>query len=61
VTLQQLRRNAGVTAQPSAAIPFQPVRSRQGNRIADEEADGLRLLVVVGACGAFVAALRNSL
>jgi hypothetical protein len=29
VTVQRLRRNAGVTAQPSAATPFQPVRSRQ--------------------------------
>jgi hypothetical protein len=27
--LLRLRRNAGVTAQPSAATPFQPVRSRQ--------------------------------
>ena len=29
VTVQRLRRNAGVTAQPSAATPFQPARSRQ--------------------------------
>ena len=29
VTVQRLHRNAGVTAQPSAATPFQPVRSRQ--------------------------------
>jgi len=29
VTVQQLGSHAGVTAQPSAATPFQPVRSRQ--------------------------------
>ena len=26
---------------------------------ANEDADGLRLLILVGACGAFVAVLRN--
>ena len=29
VTVSRLRRDAGVTAQPSAATPFQPARSRQ--------------------------------
>ena len=32
---------------------------RGGEHIGDEDADGLRLLIVVGASGAFVAALRS--
>jgi hypothetical protein len=35
VTVSRLRRDAGVTAQPSAATPFQPVRSRQAVVAAD--------------------------
>jgi hypothetical protein len=32
---------------------------RGGEHVGDEEADGLRLLILVGACGPFVAVLRN--
>ena len=32
---------------------------RGGEHVGDEEADRLRLLIVVGACGAFVAVPRN--
>jgi hypothetical protein len=33
---------------------------RGGEHVGDEEADGLRPLILVGACGTFVAALRHS-
>jgi hypothetical protein len=32
---------------------------RGGEHVGDEEADRLRLLILVGACGAFVAVLSN--
>jgi hypothetical protein len=32
---------------------------RSGEHVGDEEADGLGLQILVGACGAFVAVLRN--
>jgi hypothetical protein len=39
VTVQRLRRNAGVTAQQSAATSFSAGAVETGNRVADEQAD----------------------
>ena len=36
-----------------------PLADRGGEHVGDEETDGLRLLILVGACGAFVAVLRT--
>jgi hypothetical protein len=36
-----------------------PLADRGGEHVGDEEADGLRLLMLVGAYGAFVAVLPN--
>jgi hypothetical protein len=59
VTVQQLGRHAGVTAQPNGCNTVSAGAVKTGDRIANETADSLRSAVLVGACGAFVAVLRN--
>jgi hypothetical protein len=59
VTVRQLGRYAGVTAQPTGCNTVSAGAVKTGDRIANETADSLRSAVLVGACGAFVAVLRN--
>jgi hypothetical protein len=46
------------TFQQRSVTPL-PLADRGGEHVGDEEADGLRPLILVGACGAFAAVLRN--
>ena len=55
----RLRRNAGVTAQSNGCNAVSAGAVETGDRIANETADSLGSAVLVGACGVFVAVLRN--
>jgi hypothetical protein len=61
--LLRLRRScaahAGVTAPPNGCNTVSAGAVETGNGVTNEKADSLGSAVLVGACGAFVAVLRN--
>jgi len=59
VTVQRLHRNVDVTAEPNGCNTVSAGAVETGDCIANETADSLGSAVLVAACGAFVAVLRN--
>jgi hypothetical protein len=59
VTVQRLHRKVDVTAEPNGCNTVSAGAVETGDCIANETADSLRSAVLFGACGAFVALLRN--